>query len=267
MSTPLTNLPLAGDRLPARIAAYYEAADAGRVDEAADQLAENIVAGLVPGGNEVDARIVKHGREEMRHWLGQRDWRRARHDLLFCGVDGSTCLIEGRLVSATDGTPLTTFVASFGLDGDGRIERYIAYACEPFDELPRTDGATPGDARKLVDDYFHHLDSGAFEAAADQFSADCIYNHPPYRGTGITSNRRVIFRGHAELVEGFNHRGKASFDHVLTAFIQRGPNAMFELYITGMPAANPAAVCSLSLGDDGRIKRYLAYMTVQGLPA
>jgi hypothetical protein len=42
---------------------------------------------------------------------------------------------------------------------------------------------------------------------------------------------------------------------------------MFELLIDGMPdGTTPGAVCSLSLGDDGRIRRYLAYMTVQSVP-
>ena len=264
MSSQLTSRTV-GDAVPARVAAYYEAADSGHIDEAAEQLAADVVAGLAPAGDEVGARLVKRGRAEMRAWLAQRDWKAVRHEVLFCGVDGDLCLVEGRLLAVPSGEPVTTWVASFRLDAEGRIRRYVAYACEPFDELPRTDDATPGDARRRVDDYFHHLDAGEFQEAVDQFSPDCSYNHPPYRDTGITSNQRVIFRGHAELLEGFNHRGKAAFDHVLTGFIQRGPNAMFELYITGMPRAAPAAVCTLSLGDDGRIKRYLAYMTVQGL--
>ena len=264
MTTQLT-VRAVGDPVPPTIAAYYEAADSGRLDEAATQLAGDVVAGLVPPGNEVNPLVVKRGREEMRAWLAQRDWQAVRHEVLFSAVDGATCFIEGRLLSAADGRPVRTYVSSFRLDVEGRIRRYVAYACEPFDELPRTDSTTPGDARRRVDDYFHHLDAAEFPAAVEQFSEDCTYNHPPYRGTGITSNRRVIFRGHAELLEGFNHRGPAAFDHVLTGFIQRGPNAMFELNVTGMPGAAPAAVCTLSLGDDGRIKRYLAYMTIQGV--
>jgi hypothetical protein len=265
MSSQLTSGTV-GDTVPARIAAYYDAADAGRVDVAAEQLAENVTAGLAPPGNEVDPRRLFRGREAMREFLRGRGAPAGRHDLLFCGLDGSTCFIEGRMIDAGD-RPTTTFVSSFRLGTDGRIERYVAFACEPFDELPRTDDVVPGDARRRVDDYFHHLDAGEFEQAVEQFSPDVTYNHPPYRNTGIASNERVIFRGHAELRDGFNHRGKATFDHRLIAFVQRGPNAMYELLIDGMPdGSTPGAVCSLSLGDDGRIRRYLAYMTVESVP-
>jgi len=265
MSSRLTSRTV-GDAVPARIAAYYDAADSGRADEAAEQLSENVIAGLAPAGSEVDPRRVLRGREAMREFLRGRGSPALRHDLLFCGLDRGTCLIEGRMVDA-DERPTTTFVSSFRLGADGRIQRYVAFACEPFDELPRTDNARPGDARQRVDDYFHHLDAGEFEQAVEQFSPDVTYNHPPYRNTGITSNQRVIFRGHSELLDGFNHRGKAVFDHRLIAFAQRGPNAMFELLIDGMPDGSmPGAICSLSLGDEGRIRRYIAYMTVESVP-
>ena len=190
-----------GDTVPARIAAYYDAADAGRPDEAAEQLAENVIAGLTPTGSEVEPRRIFRGREAVREFLRGRGEPAVRHDLLFCGLDGSTCLIEGRMVDADD-RPTTTFVSSFRLDDDGRIKRYVAFACEPFGELPRTDDAVPGDARRRVDDYFLHLDAGEFEQAVEEFSPDVTYNHPPYRNTGIASNERVIFRGHAELLGG-----------------------------------------------------------------
>jgi hypothetical protein len=266
MSSRLTS-QCVGDAVPARIAGYYDAADAGRVDEAAEQLAEHVMAGLAPPPeDEVAPRRTFKGREAMREFLRGRGTPALRHDLLFCGFDGNRCFIEGRMVDADD-RPATTFVSSFRLDADGRIERYVAFACEPFDELPRTGDAAPGDARRRVDDYFHHLDAGEWEQAVDQFSPDVTYNHPPYRNTGITTNKRVIFRGHAELLDGFNHRGKAAFDHRLIAFTQRGPNAMFELLIDGMPdGTTPGSVCSLSLGDDGRIKRYLAFLSVESVP-
>lgn len=266
MSSQLTTRAV-GDAVPERLAAYYEAADAGLVEDAADQLAENVIAGLPrPGENEVEPRRIIRGREGMRAWLRDRGLAPARHELLFCATEGAACLVEGRMVSRETGEPTTAFVSSFRMGNDRRIDRYVAYACEPYPELPYAGDGVPGDARQVVDAYFHHLDAGEFESAVDQFSPGVTYNHPPYRNTGITSNRRIIFRGHHELLEAFHHRGKASFAHRMLDFMQRGPNAMFRLVVEGMPGDTAEAVSTLSLGEDGRIERYIAFMTVEAVP-
>jgi hypothetical protein len=176
-------------------------------------------------------------------------------------------MVEGLLRNTADGNPRRTFVASFRLDPSGLIERYLAYSCEPVAIPPRSDGRRTGDARQTVDAYFHALDEGRFEDAANQFSEDVVYNHPPYRHTGITSNDRVIFKGRDELLAAFRRRGKAEFSHRMLEFIQRGPNALFELVVEGLPdGGTGGAVCSLSLGDDGRIRRYVAFYSEAAAP-
>jgi hypothetical protein len=62
-----------------------------------------------------------------------------------------------------------------------------------------------------------------------------MYNHPPYRNTGITSNKRIVFRDHQELREAFHDRGKGSFAPGMLDFMQRGRNAMFRLVVEGTP--------------------------------
>jgi hypothetical protein len=165
------------------------------------------------------------------------------------------------------GEATRTFVAGFRLGPEGRIERYLAYACDPVALPPRDDAAETGDARAAIERYFHALDAGRFEEAANQFSEDVMYSHPPYRHTGITSNRRVVFNGRAELLAAFRERGKADFHHRVLEFIQRGPNALFELVVEGLPDGRTGgSICSLSLDDGGRIRRYVAFYTEPGVP-
>lgn len=257
-----------GDELPRSVAAYFDAADAGRADDALEQLSPQVLVALPPErGHEVDPRRILRGREEARRFLDERDHAAVRHEVLVCVSAGRTCLVEGLLRRRDDGTPSRTFVSSFRLDGQGCIERYLVYACEPVGLAPRADERRTGDARRAIDDYLHALDDGRFEEATAQFSEDVVYNHPPYRHTGIASDRRVVFNGRAELLAAFRQRGKTVFTHRMLEFLQRGPNALFELVVEGLPGGGTGgAVCSLSLDDDGRIKRYLAFYSEVAAP-
>src|SRR5207253_7869119 len=118
-------------------------------------------------------------------------------------------IVEGVTVAADDGGPSGSFVASLQLDDAGRISRYLAYSCTP--SIAPWDGddgpAVTADAAALTDRYFHHLDTGAFDLAADCFSMDTRYSHPPYRHTGITDPGRVEFLGRTALRAAFEKRG------------------------------------------------------------
>ncbi len=257
-----------GDELPQRVAAYYEAADDGRVEDAVDQLSPDVLVALPPpDGHEVDPRRVVRGRAEMRRLLEERGYPPVRHDLLLCVTDGSTCMVEGLMRRRGSGEATNTFVAGFRLGPEARIERYLAYACDPVALPPRDDAGETGDARAAIERYFHALDAGRFEEAANQFSDDVMYCHPPYRHTGMTSNQRVVFTGRAELLAAFRERGKADFHHLVLDFIQRGPNALFELVVEGLPNGRTGgSICSLGLDDEGRIRRYVAFYTEPGVP-
>jgi hypothetical protein len=161
-----------------------------------------------------------------------------------------------------------SFVGAFQFDARGLIARYLAFSCEPPVALPpRSDSpASMGFAEAAVRGYFDNLDSGHFGESAAWFSEDVLYCHPPYKHTGITSNRRVDFKGRSELLAAFRERGKTEFVHRVLELIQRGPNALFEVVTEGLPGAGfGSAVCSLSLDDDGRIRRYLAFYTEPGV--
>jgi hypothetical protein len=257
-----------GDPVPIRIAAYFAAVDGGRPDDAVEQFTPEALVALPPaGGHEVDPRRITRGRQEVRRLLGDRQAEGRRHELVLCVVEGAFCMVEGLFLDPTG--EARTFVAAFRLDAAGRIERYLAFACEPAVALPPRADVPPSvpSARAAVEGYFHALDAGHFEEAADRFGAGVLYCHPPYRHTGITDNRRVDFNGREELLAAFRRRGRAVFSHRVLELIQRGPNALFEVVVEDLPyGGTGSAVCSLSLDDEGRIYRYVAFYTEPGVP-
>ena len=258
-----------GDAVPAAVTAYYRAADAGRFEEAAEQMGLDVLIALPPrGGHEIHPRQVARGRQTARDLLAARGALPQHHEIVLCVVEGPSCMVEGLIRANASSEPVRSFVGAFQLDANGLIARYLAFSCEPPVALPpRSDSpASARSAEAAVRGYFDSLDSGRFEESAAWFSEDVIYCHPPYKHTGITSNRRVDFIGRSELLAAFRERGKTQFVHRVLELIQRGPNALFEVVTEGLPgAAFGSAVCSLSLDDDGRIRRYLAFYTEPGV--
>lgn len=256
-----------GDELPERIAAYYDAVDAERPDEAVRQMAPDALVALPPrGGQEVDPRNVLRGRPAVTKWLELRANSPFLHDPLLCVTDGSCCLLEGTMRRRDSGQAAITYVASFRVGAAG-IERHVAFATESVAPPPRRGGLGTGDARSLVEAYFGALARGQFEEAAGYFSADVMYSHPPYRHTGIQSNRRVIFNSREELLAAFKERGKTTYRHRILDFIQRGSYALFELEVVDLPGGGTGgSICSVGLDGEGRINRYIANYTEPAVP-
>jgi hypothetical protein len=68
---------------------------------------------------------------------------------------------------------------------------------------------------EAVQTYWDHLEAGAFEEAAAQFTEDCYYIHMP-----IFEHRTVI-RGRDELLHYFRDiRGVRDLDHILEKQVQ-----------------------------------------------
>jgi ketosteroid isomerase-like protein len=251
-----------GDPLPDALTAYYADLDAGRMDEAAARFSADVVYAVpVAGEIETSPRIVYRGRDA----LADRFHRRGRvpegHEVQLAVRDSSVCLLEAVVRVPGAARPVGTFVASAELDGDGLVRRYLAFMCTPVvDPAPTGAGPAPADAGTVVHEYFAALDSGDFEGAAERFSADVVYSHPPYRHTGIDGADRVVFRGRDELLAAFRARGRQSFDHASLASIQRGPHCLFEGVVNGLPDGGSGSfVSSLTLDGDGRIQRYVSF--------
>jgi ketosteroid isomerase-like protein len=249
-----------GDPVPPALAAYYRDLDAGRLHQAAGHFATDAVYAIPwAGGVETDPRQVFRGRGELGAWFDERGARDDRHCIQLCVHEGDSCLVEGQGVDRVTNQPFATFVASAQLGDDGLIDRYLAYRAGPQLD-PRSVEGVPGDALAVLDRYFEALDSGAFAEAAEQFSADVVYSHPPYRHTGIDGNERVVFRGREQLLAAFTARGRQSFDHRIVASGQRGPHCLVEGLVEGLPGGRTGSfISSFTLGNDGRIRRYTSF--------
>jgi hypothetical protein len=201
-------------------------------------------------GAETAPRTFAHGRDEIAA-------ASAFGEELVTVQDGANRLVEGR---RADGS----FAASLQLDPDGAVTRALVYRTLPIDPSPTWaagDSAAPADARAVLDTYFEHLDAGRFADAADCFSADCLYSHPPY-GPG---EPRVEFRGREALLAGFAKRGARPWSHELVVVLQRGAECLLE-GTAGGTALGGSFISSLSLDTDGRIRRYAAFYCEPPVP-
>jgi hypothetical protein len=113
------------------------------------------------------------------------------------------------------------------------------------------------DARAVLDEYFEQLGSGRFEAAANCFSDDCLYSHPPYS----PRSGRAEFRGREELLAGFMRRGEKSYAYEFAVTLQRGSECMID-----GTAGDGSFVSTVSLDGGGRILRYVAFYCEPAVP-
>ena len=221
-------------------------------------IAEDAVLAYWDGaGEETASRTLAYGRDDVRAALGP-----GRPEILVAVDDGANRLLEGHVIGAA-GEPLATFAASLQLDGAGAITRCLLFRTPYIEPSPTwaEDAARPADAATVLGSYFDHLEHGRFAAAADCFSEDCLYSHPPYApGAG-----RAEFRGRGELLAGFVRRGDRPYAHTLAVTLQRGSECLLEGTATGT-ALGGSFVSSLSLDRDGRIRRYAAFYSEPPVP-
>ena len=264
MSTPTaaTELaPAAGDRLPAAAAGFLAAFGSGDAEVAARNFAPGgLYAFPSDPAEETSPRRIGSS-PELVATLAADPTCGAPHRLRVCGVEGSDCLLEGTIIGA-GGEPSHSFVVSIQLDADGLISRYLTFRCAPTEDAAGTamDNPSGADAQAQIAAYFHELESGNFDAAKLYFSEDCLYSHPPYSH----GSPRVEFRGHEQLLAGFERRGNQPKQHFVPVSIQRGPHLLIEGYVW-LDGSTPnggteSFISSATLAPDGRLKRYLAYV-------
>lgn len=194
---------------------------------------------------ERDPCTIARGRKEVEALLvGERP------EILVRAEAGRDVLIEGRL-------PDATVAASFQLDGDGAIARGLAFRTRPV-EPPRSPCSDGHDVRSVLDAYFERLEAGEFAAAADCFSEDALYSHPPYAPGG----ERVDVHGRAALRALFEQRGRQPWRHRILVAVQSGADCLLEGDVHGLGSF----ISSFSLGEDGLIRRYVSFYTEPAVP-
>lgn len=113
--------------------------------------------------------------------------------------------------------------------------------------------------------YFDRLEAGHFEAAAECFSQDVFYSHPPYRWEPPGSPRHEA-RGRAELHALFELRGKRNSHHEYKGYVIGE-----RCFLSGTSATpdGPGAsfMSEFSIDANGLIDYYVAYMSVPAVGA
>ncbi|WP_116996919.1 nuclear transport factor 2 family protein [Desertimonas flava] len=269
MTTPTTRVEL-GDPLPAELAAYYDAIDAGRAGDAAACFSDDATYAVPPpDGIETDPRSVCNGRSEIASHLDQRAERPHVHTIVLCTVEGQSVALEGLLLDRHSGEAQASFAASLQLAGDGTIGRYLAYASpvvHPQPAVANPSAAEPGVAIDKIHEYFHALDDSRFEDAAGCFSLDTLYSHPPYKDPTVGGPGRAEFRGRAELTAAFHRRGAQRIDHRIVFHAQRGPHLLLEGIVNDDAGALLGSfVSQATLDEAGLIRRYASWYTQPGV--
>lgn len=173
-----------------------------------------------------------------------------RAEILLQAEAGSDVLLEGRV-------PGATVAASFQLDADGAIARGLAFRTRLVD-APGPASSNGHNARGVIDAYLDRLEEGAFAEAADCFSEDALYSHPPYRDGG----ERVDVRGREALRALFEQRGRQPWRHRILVAVQAGPHCLLEGDVRNLGSF----ISSVTLDGDGRIRRYVTFYTEPAVP-
>jgi ketosteroid isomerase-like protein len=116
-----------------------------------------------------------------------------------------------------------------------------------------------------VTDYFSALDGGRLEQAAACFSADVLYAVAAAAGDEVGPRREC--RGTQSVLGCFAQRGGRKSEHRILVCAGDGPSCLIEGVVrdlagTGEPCTFAA---SLQFEGDGRIARYLAYLSADAI--
>jgi len=258
--------PLAGDPLPPGPGDFLAGLSQGDAGLAASAFAPGAVY-AAPASEEDEAapRAMLRG-EEIAAALAADPQLGRVHQVRLCCAEGQDCLIEGWILGP-DGERARTFAATLQLDSAGLISRCLLFRTPAVEEAGGVGGGNDGatDIMQLLEEYFAHLQAGRFEAATEHYSSDGLYSHPPYSpGAG-----RAEFRGHAELLAGFEARGVRPARHFFHVSVQRGGDLMIEGHATvdgTSEGPQNSFVSSASLDADGKIRRYVAFQTEGRVP-
>lgn len=276
----------AGDQVPESLARYLASVGTGDIDTAAAVFADDGVHASCPtDGNEIAPRRVVIGRDGIRARLDDVD-HTVDHRVILCVSDGRRCYVEGVRFGKQTDSPAGSFVASAWFDEAGLIVRYLEYDCpetvlpSPADVAESTNTTAAAatsttatdvshDALAAVDRYFTALDTSDFRGAADTFSEDVLYSHPPYTGQpDLPSSRRVDFNGRSQLYdESFSRRAPHTLVHRVLDGIQRGPHCIVEGIVEGLPDGDTVSfISSLTLDAEGLIRRYASWCSRPSVP-
>jgi hypothetical protein len=168
-----------------------------------------------------------------------------------CIEEGYDLFVEGRRGDRT-------VAASIQLDEHGTVRRSWAPECMRVDPPPAWQAGERPPLEPLLERYFAALNGGQFDEAAECFTEDCLYAHPPYR----PGEPQVEFRGRTELAAQWPvRRGNRSVETRIERCVQCGNHAFAE----GV-AGGGSFLSSIVLDLHGLISRYVAFFSPTPVP-
>jgi ketosteroid isomerase-like protein len=245
--------------LPSVLHQYLTAISAGDLDGALRHTSPDVASALPPAGDHVEtsARRQTVGRQALRDAL-PGSFGDGAVTVLMAASAAEHWLLEGRVES----DPAETLVASFTVRDD-LITRQLVFRCQLVGQPPAARARAEHDGLAAVERYFEHLEAGDMAAAAECFSPDTVYSHPPYKHA--PEEGRAEFRGRAELLAGFERRGFRTVHHELLVGAQHGTHFLVEGRTDDAPDG-ASFLSSVTLDGEGRIDRYVALMTQPQVP-
>jgi ketosteroid isomerase-like protein len=118
----------------------------------------------------------------------------------------------------------------------------------------------------IVGRYLEALGRFDPEAAADCFTDDLFYSHPPYSAEDNGGLRHEV-RGRQALIELFQKRGRRRVSHKILSSATAGSVAFVEGVFTVNDEVDGSFVSVVEFAGDGRIASYAAYASVPAVGA
>jgi len=116
------------------------------------------------------------------------------------------------------------------------------------------------DVSAIVGRYLEALEQFDLEAAAECFTEDLFYSHPPYSDDDNGGLRHEV-QGRDALIELFKERGPKNVKHELTNAAIEGQDG-FVMGTFASEGRVGSFVSTVRLAADGRIAHYAAYRSV-----
>jgi ketosteroid isomerase-like protein len=120
--------------------------------------------------------------------------------------------------------------------------------------------ASRAEVATIVARYLEALEQFDLEAAADCFTDDLFYSHPPYSAEDNGGRHEV--RGRAALIGLFRERGRRPVIHKIRSSATDGSVAFVEGVFTLKGEVGGSFVSVVELAGDGCIASYVAYASV-----
>lgn len=118
----------------------------------------------------------------------------------------------------------------------------------------------------IVGRYLEALERFDLESAADCFTDDLFYSHPPYSAEDNGGLRHEV-RGRDALIALFRERGRRPVIHMIRSSATDGSVAFVEGVFTVNDEVGGSFVSVVELAGDGRIASYAAYASAPAVGA